>query len=59
VILPLNPVESEIIVLPPPKGGERGVFYPFLETLELTAEFGYTTACCEDITREERAAMIP
>jgi DDE superfamily endonuclease len=29
--------------LPPPKCGERGVFYQVLGTLELTAEFGYTT----------------
>ena len=31
------------MALPPPKRSERGAFYWFLKSMELSAEFGYTT----------------
>jgi predicted transcriptional regulator len=31
------------MALPPPKCGEMEAFYPVLEPMELSAEFGYTT----------------
>ncbi len=33
----------ETMALPPPKRSERGAFYWFLKSMELSAEFGYTT----------------
>ncbi len=34
------------MAVPPPKCGEMGTFYLVLGTMELTAEFGYTTEFC-------------